>query len=159
MRNFVLFTNFIFLMCLLYTYSFLQVLIPHLLQRDPENMKLHYDQISKLNYATLAVMALTEIFIPRLRPLAAIYGIGYIYYQATLLFSGTAFTSDTVFVFFYVCTCFGIGTSFLYVKDYLRLTYQGFTKKELRSVEFETEKKVRCVDPVRGLSNLYAFYI
>lgn len=72
---------------------------------------------------------------------------------------GTMACMDCLFLFFYVSCSFGLGTSLSYVTTYLKLTYQGFTKKELRSVEVETEKVVKCVDPYRGLSNMLYFFV
>lgn len=158
MRNFVLFTQLIFVMCALYVWSYLTVIREHQLLRDPKNYQANKSMINTLDSLTFVVMVLSEILIPKIRPVAAFYGLGYMFYQATLMY-GTSLSFEMVYQFFYVCSCFGVGTSFLYVKEYLTLTYLGFTKKELRSVEYELERKVKCVDLVRGFTNMYRFYI
>jgi hypothetical protein len=96
--------------------------------------------------------------LPKLRPLTFLLSLAYIYLQTKLLF-GTAIDVKLIYPLFFTMASFGLGTSIGYVSSYFYLTYQGFTKKELRSIEIENETKVKCVDPCRGLINMYRFYI
>ena len=158
MRNFVIFTNSIFMMCLLYVISYLTVISDHLLIRDVNVYKANRDEILTYDIAVLLLMIATEIFVPKLRWLSTLLGIMYWYRQCSAMYD-SVLCYDSIYTFYYLSSCFGVGTSLSYVSSYLTLTYQGFTKKELRSVEIETERKVRCVDPFRGLSNMFAFYV
>ncbi|TNV85640.1 hypothetical protein FGO68_gene16900 [Halteria grandinella] len=157
MRNFVLFTHFICIMCLLFCYAYITVIRQHLLLRDMDNYQANYDTINLLDYATLLIMVLSETMMPKLRPLTTLYALIAIYYQSTLL--SVFATWDSLYVLYFTCASFGLGTSLGYVREYLTLTYLGFTKKELRSVEWEMERKVKCVGVQRGLGNMYRFYV
>lgn len=157
MRNFVLFTNTIFVMCALYAYSFIELVSDQLLLRDRANHQKNREDVHLSNMIAFFVMAIPELILPVLRPATALYGLYFIYSQSLLMF-GHPLTLDSIYVLHYIAASFGTGTSLSYTLSYLYLTYQGFTKKELRSVENETGKRVRCVNPITGLRNMWGFY-
>lgn len=159
MRNFVVFVNSIFLTCLLYVTSHLRVICPHLLlSKDHSTVKHDNHAILTLDLVALAAISLLELLLPKTRWLNCLLALAYILDQSQLMF-GTLLTADLIYLVLFTMTCFGLGTSLSYVLTYLKLTYQGFTKKELRSVEFETERQVKWIDLRRGLGNMMAFYI
>lgn len=152
MRNFVLFTNFILIMSIIHIYSFVTTLTdsftPNLSGPSPTS-NLHY-----YNLALFLVMSLPELFLPPLRPLASLLSLFYLYAYSS------ATHGHLLAPFFFVASSFTFGCSLSYTLSYLRLTFLGLTKKELRCIELEgdPEKLSRGPGLVRGLRNMLRFY-
>ena len=99
-------------------------------------------------------MSLPELFLPVLRPVASLLSLFYLYAYST------ATHGHLLAPFFYVASTFTFGCSLSYTLSYLRLTFLGLTKKELRCIELEgdPEKRPKGPDLVRGLQNMLRFY-
>jgi hypothetical protein len=54
--------------------------------------------------------------------------------------------------------CLYVGFSLMHTGRYLILNYLGFTRKEKKVVEDETNQKVKFVNPAQGFRNLFKFY-
>jgi hypothetical protein len=78
-------------------------------------------------------MSLPELLvIYKLRPASFLVSLYFLYLNPSLL------------ALFYAASCFTFGCALQYSLSYLYLLYQGYSKKELRAVEFETQKKLKC---------------
>ena len=99
-------------------------------------------------------MSLPELFLPVLRPVASLLSLFYLYAYST------ATHGHLLAPFFYVASTFTFGCSLSYTLSYLRLTFLGLTKKELRCIELEGDPEKRPKGPglVRGLQNMLRFY-
>ena len=111
------------------------------MSKEHNSIKHDKQTIIVLDLAALAVIMLLELLMPKTRWLNCVLALAYLLYQSQLMFGGLI-TSDVLYLILYIMTCFGLGTSLSYVMAYLKLTYQGVTTKELRSIELETEKQV-----------------
>ena len=60
-------------------------------------------------------------------------------------------------IIFLVC-CAALGAAVENSCTYFYLIYQGYSRKEMRSVEKFTGKKVRCQKLLQGIINLVRFY-
>ena len=100
-------------------------------------------------------MSLPELFLPVLRPVASLLSLFYLYAYSVATHGHLLAPS------FYVASTFTFGCSLSYTLSYLRLTYYGLTKKELRCIELEGDPEKRPTGPpglVRGLQNMLRFY-
>ena len=99
-------------------------------------------------------MSLPEVFFPVLRPVACLLSPIYLYAYST------ATHGYLLAPFFYVASTFTFGCSLSYTLSYLRLTFLGLTKKEMRCIELEGDAEKRQKSPgiVRGLQNVLRFY-
>lgn len=121
-RSFVFFTNTVLVLALLYNYSYINLITASL----KFSSKTEYDPFVQ-NLSVLFVMCFPEIFVLyKLRPVSTLFAIYYLYLNPSLA------------SLFYISTCFTLGCSLHYTLSYLYLIYQGYSKKELRAVEFET---------------------
>jgi hypothetical protein len=158
-RNFVVFSNSICIASALFVYAyffhFSSILVSN--TQYSNNPKLETDLMWK-NSVLFLVMLLTEILLPKFRLLSCAYGLYFIASSAILMTEELS-VFNIIVLYFFVSACFSFGTSLRYTLEYLKLNYQGFTKKELLSIKNETGRHIKCVDPITGIRNLISFYV
>ena len=133
-RNFVVFANTICIATGLFAYAYFFHFSNLLISSTQRNINQNIEtDIRWKNSVLFLVMLLTEILIPKFRLLACLYGV-YFIGASSLIISEIISPFNLIVLYFYVSSCFSFGTSLNYTLEYLKLNYQGFTKKELLSI-------------------------